>query len=44
MAETLKIASDTVDAGKAFWSKAKPIISKFAFWLGAAAGSYLGSL
>ncbi|MEQ9667037.1 hypothetical protein [Coleofasciculus sp. G2-EDA-02] len=41
VAETLETASKTVDIGKNFWDTAKPIISKIAGWLGAAAGSSL---
>ncbi|MEQ9484585.1 pentapeptide repeat-containing protein [Coleofasciculus sp. F4-SAH-05] len=41
VAETLETASKTVDLGKNFWDTAKPIISKVAGWLGAAAGSSL---
>ncbi|MDJ0620085.1 MAG: pentapeptide repeat-containing protein [Calothrix sp. MO_192.B10] len=39
--QTLEKTSKTVDAGQKLWSKAKPIITKIAGWLGAAAGSYL---
>jgi hypothetical protein len=41
VAETLETASKTVNAGANIWTKAKPIITKVAGWLGAAAGSYL---
>ncbi|MEL6165628.1 MAG: hypothetical protein AAFR37_18375, partial [Cyanobacteria bacterium J06628_3] len=39
--QTLEKTSKTVDAGQKLWNKVKPIITKIAGWLGAAAGSYL---
>ncbi|MGB3758527.1 MAG: hypothetical protein WBA07_19465 [Rivularia sp. (in: cyanobacteria)] len=41
VAQTLEKTNKTVDAGQKLWSQAKPIITKIAGWLGAAAGSYL---
>ncbi|MDJ0696485.1 pentapeptide repeat-containing protein [Mastigocoleus sp. MO_188.B34] len=41
VAQTLEKTSKTVDAGQKLWNKAKPIITKIAGWLGAAASSYL---
>ena len=41
MAETLKEASKTVEAGKTLWGQVSPILVKVAEWLGAAAGSLL---
>lgn len=41
MATTLEKASKTVEAGQTLWGKAKPIITRIARWLGAAAGSHL---
>ncbi len=39
--ETLEKTSKSVEAGQKIWTTAKPIITKIAFWLGAAAGSHL---
>ncbi|MEM1394252.1 MAG: pentapeptide repeat-containing protein [Cyanobacteria bacterium P01_H01_bin.150] len=44
VAQTLEKTNKTVDASQKLWSKAKPIITKIAGWLGAAAGSYLLNL
>ncbi|MCJ8280675.1 MAG: hypothetical protein MJK14_12445 [Rivularia sp. ALOHA_DT_140] len=41
VAQTLEKTNKTVDASQKLWTQAKPIISKIAGWLGAAAGSYL---
>ncbi|WP_235678417.1 hypothetical protein [Cylindrospermopsis curvispora] len=39
--ETLEKTSKSVEAGQKIWTVAKPIITKVALWLGAAAGSHL---
>ncbi|MCE2721530.1 MAG: hypothetical protein LW708_22435 [Anabaena sp. 49628_E55] len=39
--ETLEKTSRSVEAGQKIWTTAKPIITKVALWLGAAAGSHL---
>ncbi|WP_240867014.1 hypothetical protein [Cylindrospermopsis raciborskii] len=39
--ETLEKTSKSVEAGQKIWIVAKPIITKVALWLGAAAGSHL---
>lgn len=39
MAETLKNAGNTVDAGKSLWEKTEPILVEVAQWLGPAAAS-----
>jgi len=44
MAETLKEASKSVEAGKTLWNQVSPIAVKVARWLGAAAGSLLMGL
>ena len=44
MAETLKGASKTVEAGKTLWGQVAPILVKIGAWLGAAAGSLLTRL
>jgi len=39
--ETLEKTSKSIEAGQKIWTTAKPIITKIALWLGAAAGSHL---
>ena len=41
LTETLEKTSKSVEAGQKIWTVAKPIITKVALWLGAAAGSHL---
>jgi hypothetical protein len=41
VAQTLEKTSKGIEAGQKIWGVAKPILTKVAAWLGAAAGSYL---
>jgi hypothetical protein len=40
MADTLKKASETFDAGESLWEKVQPHLGKIVIWLGTAAASF----
>lgn len=40
IAETLEKTSKSIDAGHKIWQASKPVLTKIAVWLGAAAGSH----